>query len=193
MRSCTAHNLKETNLKNMQNKSNFRLYLVRLGIILIISVAATFVFNEAIYWLQKEETDRAPQTIRLVIPQGTAAKIAAGEPIDQIPEEMVFVIGDVLEVKNEDSTAHELGPIWVPPNSTGKLVMEKADKLAYTCSFRNDRYLGLDIRQPTTWATRMTGLFLAAPTVAVLMFVYSLVFWPVGGKKQKAVSNEVNS
>jgi hypothetical protein len=177
----------------MHKPSNFRLYLIRLGIVLVISAAASFAFNEAMYLLQREDTDRAPKTIQLVIPEGTASKIAAGETVTQIPEEMVFVTGDVLEVKNEDSVPHELGPIWVPPNSTGSLVMEKAEKLAYTCSFRNDNYLGLDVRQPTTLATRMTGVFLAAPTVAVLMFVYSLVYWPVGGKKQKSAPSEVIS
>ena len=177
----------------MQKQSKFRPYLIRLGIILLISVAASFAFNEAIYLLQKEDTDRAPKTIQLVIPQGTAAKIAAGETVNEIPDEMVFVIGDVLEVKNEDSVAHELGPIWAPPNSTASLVMEKAEKLAYACSFREDQYFGLDIRKPTTWATRMTGLFLAAPTVAALLFVYSLALWPIGGKKQKAAAREANT
>jgi hypothetical protein len=162
---------------------SIQLYLIRAAIVLAIATVATFAFNEIIYLIQKEDTDRAPKTIQLVIPQGTAEKIAKGEAVTGIPDEMVFVVGDVLEVVNEDSAPHELGPIWVPPNSTGSLVMERADKLAYTCSFREDKYLGLDVRNPTTWATRLTGLVLTAPTLAALMFVYSLALWPIGGKK----------
>ena len=82
------------------SKSTLHVYMVRLGFILVISFVFAFAFNEVTYRLQKEPTDRAPQVIQLVIPQGTAQRIAAGEPVPDIPAEMVFVVGDVLEVIN---------------------------------------------------------------------------------------------
>ena len=168
----------------MAKESQVRPYLIRLGIILVISTVFALAFNEATYLLYKADTDRQPKTIQLVIPPGTAEKVAAGEPVTEIPEEMTFVVGDVLEVKNEDSVAHQLGPIWVPPNSTGKLVMDKAEKLAYDCSFQSTQYLGLDIYTPTTLGTRLTGLVIAAPSIAALLFVYSLAAWPIGKEKK---------
>jgi len=162
--------------------AKYRPYLVRLGIVLGLSILFTFVFNEIVFRMQKEDSDRAPQMIRLVIPNGTAEKVAAGENAPEIPREMVFVIGDVLEVQNEDQVSHQLGPIWVPPGATGKLVMAKPDKVAYTCSFQTTKYMGIDVVQATTFMTRLTGLLLGAPTLAVLLFIYSLVAMPVDGK-----------
>jgi hypothetical protein len=148
-------------------------------IVAVISVLFTAAFNEGMYLLLKEKHDRAPQRVALVIPDGTAARVEAGEDVPTIPDEMVFVIGDVLEVKNEDVVAHQLGPIWVPSGASASLLMEKPDHLAFECSFQTTRYLGIDVRQPTTLGTRMMALTLAAPTMAALLFIYSLVLFPI--------------
>jgi len=107
----------------------FKPVISRFLLILAISIFFTFLFNETSYLLLKEKSDRAPQTIQLVIPRGTALKIENGEENLSIPSEMIFVLGDVLEVKNNDEVSHQLGPIWVPPGATGSLVMEVAINL----------------------------------------------------------------
>jgi len=168
----------------MEKKTNYRPYLIRGGAILAISLVFALVFNEATYLLQKDPSDRAPRTIELVIPEGTADQVEAGERTPSIPAELVFVVGDVLEVRNEDTVSHQLGPIWVPPGTTGRLVMEQVDRLSYSCSFQTDRYLGLEIRPPTTMGTRVAGLFLTVPTLATLLFLYSLAAYPL--KKSSA-------
>lgn len=175
----------------MDKTFKLRHYLVRLGIVLVISALFVGLFNEVSFLLQKDKYDRAPETIQLVIPAGTAKMVEDGKDIVSIPDEMVFVIGDTLEVTNNDNVSHQLGPIWVPPDSTGRLVMEQVDKLAYSCSFQTSRYLGLDVRAPTTLSTRLTGLLLATPTMAVLLFIYSLLVFPVE-KKNKVMQIEGN-
>lgn len=166
-------------------KKNLRPYWIRLGIVFAISVLAVVAFNEVSFLLQKDENDRAPETITLVIPDGTAQQVESGVDVAAIPEELVFVLGDVLEVENQDSVSHQLGPIWVPPGSTGSLVMEQANKFAYSCSFQTSRYLGLDVREPTTIGTRILGIALAAPTMTVLVFLYSLLVFPVDKTSKK--------
>lgn len=163
----------------MNPNSKFWPYLKRLLVIFGVSLVLALIINEVSYLLQKDQYDRPPQTIQLVVQPGTAERIAAGEEVPSIPSEMVFVVGDVLEVKNDDNVPHQLGPIWVPSGATGQLVMEKIDKLAYSCSFQTSRYLGLDIRQPTTMGTRFVALALSAPTVTALIFIYSLLVYPV--------------
>jgi hypothetical protein len=167
-------------------KSRYRPYLIRLLITALISLAFTILFNEGSYLLQREQYDRAPKTVQLVIPAGTAEKIAAGQAEPSITEEMVFVVGDTLEVKNEDSTNHQLGPLWVPAGGTAKMVMETANQYAYSCSFEPSRYLGLDVRQATTYMTRITALSIAAPTMTALVFIYSLLIFPLDRKERKA-------
>ena len=161
-----------------------RPYINRLIIVTVLSTIFVALFNEGTYLLQKNRYDRAPETIQLLIPEGTAEKVESGESVPSIPAEMVFVIGDVLEVKNEDNVNHQLGPIWVPPGATGKLVMERAENLAYSCSFQTTRYLNLDVREPTTLGTRLVGLAISAPTMAVLLFIFQIMHAHVGQQTQ---------
>jgi hypothetical protein len=154
-------------------------YLFRLLIVAAISLVFALAFNEITFFMQKGPTDRSPQTIQLVIPAGTAEMVKAGQDEPTIPSQMTFVIGDVLVVKNEDVVSHQLGPVWVPPGATGKLVMNKEDHAAYDCSFTTHKYLGLDVTAATTMGTRLAALLLTAPTIGALLFLYSLAIWPI--------------
>jgi len=160
-------------------KSDYSPYFVRLALVALISIAAAFLINEGAYLLQRDKVDRAPKTIQLVIPAGTAERVAQGQPAPGIPDKMSFIVGDVLQVKNEDVQPHQLGPIWVPPGSTGSLALKEANRFSYSCSFAPDRYLGLDVRQTAGFVTRLTGLMISAPTLAVFLFIYSLLVIPV--------------
>lgn len=164
--------------------SPFTPFLVRLLIVSAIALVFVTAFNEGTYLLQREPHDRAPQVVQLVIPAGTAERVAAGEPVPSIPEEMIFVTGDTLEVKNEDNEVHQLGPLTVPPGAKASMVMDKPDQYAYSCSFQPSRYLGLDVRQATTFMTRITALLIATPTTAAFLFIYSLAIWPLDGKRK---------
>lgn len=164
----------------------YRPYIVRLMITSVIALVFVAVINEVFYLLQREPHNRAPQTIQIVVPAGTAERLAAGESPLTLPNEMIFVVGDTLEVVNEDSVSHELGPIWVPAGSTGKLVLEEANKYAYSCSFAPGNYLGLDVRLPTTLGTRLTALALAGPTMAVFLFIYGLLAFPIKDARRES-------
>jgi hypothetical protein len=160
-------------------KPDYSPYVIRLAVVALISIAVAFLINEGGYFLQRDKIDRAPKTVQLVIPAGTAELVAQGQPAPGIPEKMTFIVGDVLEVKNEDVQPHQLGPIWVPPGSTGSLVLKEPNRFSFACSFAPDRYLGLDVRQTTGFATRLTGLMISAPTLAIFLFIYSLLVIPV--------------
>jgi hypothetical protein len=150
----------------------------------VVSLVLVFLGSEVAYIFQKEAYDRAPRVVELVIPEGTSEQISAGRAVTSIPAEMVFVVGDTLVVHNKDVVDHELGPLWVPAGTSASLAMEKASKYAYECSFQSSRYLGLDVKQPTTWGTRLTALALAAPATTVFLFVYSLVIFPLQPRKK---------
>jgi hypothetical protein len=159
--------------------SDLRPYWKRLAIVLGISLVFALVFNEATYLLSKDPADRAPKTISLVIPAGTAARIDSGDELRIFPDEITFVVGDILEVVNEDSEPHQMGPVFVPPGSTGSMVLAQAKKMSVDCTFQSSRYLGLDIRPATTIGTRIAGLLITAPTLAALLFLYSLAAYPI--------------
>ncbi len=171
-----------------KNLSVMQLAVIRFLILLAASAVLVWIGSEAAYLLQKDKSDRAPRQVELVIPAGTAQRVAAGESIPSIPEEMTFVVGDVLMVKNEDTQAHQLGPLWVPANSSASLSLDQAANLAYQCSFQTSRYLGLNVRPPTTLGTRLQALFLAAPATALFLFVYSILVFPLQPKKDAGKS-----
>jgi hypothetical protein len=163
----------------MSSRRILRLAARRLMILFVLSSAVVWAVSESAFLLQKETFDRPSKVIELVIPDGTAERIAAGQSVPSIPEEMVFVVGDTLVVHNNDRSDHQLGPLWVPAGTSASLNLDQASKLAYSCTFQASRYLGLDVRKPTNWRTRLVALLLAAPATTLFIFVYSLVLRPI--------------
>ena len=95
---------------------------------------------------------------------------------------MDFVVGDVLVVKNQDSVSHQLGPTFVPPGASATLKLDEANDDSYACSFQPSRNLGIVVRARVTLETRLQALLLAAPPMAILIALYSLIVWPVRKK-----------
>lgn len=151
---------------------------------LLIGLLLGVVISE-IPFLFLRETARPPEQITLVIPNGTAEQVARGEQPPGIPENMVFVVGDTLIVKNEDSVDHKLGPLWIPKNSSAQLSLDQEESFAYECSFQPDKYLGLDVQQPLTISTRVYGIVYAGLPLGVLIALYSLV---IPSKKKENAS-----
>ncbi len=166
-------------------KSDLSKFSTRLIISLLLALVLVLAITEVSYIFQKDRVARPPQTIELVIPAGTAQQIAAGNPVPSIPDEMNFLVGDVLLVVNQDQDVHQLGPVWVPPGTSASLALDRAENYAYSCSFRVSRYLDLNVRLPTTIKTRLTGLALAVPPTTAMFMVYSFVLFPAGGRQRK--------
>lgn len=158
-------------------------YINRFLLVVAVSVLASWIISELGLRLQQDQnTARAPQQIELIIPAGTAAKVAAGESAPGIPNEMTFVLGDVLVVRNEDSETHTLGPLLVPAGASASLPLNEEDNFSMTCSFNASSYMGLTVRPPTTLRTRLVGISFATIPTAGMLFVYSLLVFPVDRK-----------
>ena len=160
-------------------KRTIRPYLFRLLIVIAISGVLAIAFNEIAFAFTREAFDRSAETIILEIPEGTAERVANGETPPEIPVDLTFVVGDTLEVVNKDSESHQLGPLFIPADTVARLTLDEPNRLSYTCSFRANQYLGIEVRQATTLGIRFTGLMLAAPTTTALFFLYSLVIFPI--------------
>jgi hypothetical protein len=146
----------------------------RLAISLVIGLAFGAAISE-IPFLFLRETARAPKDVVITIPNGTAELVARGEQPPTIPENMIFVVGDVLVVKNEDKVDHKLGQLWIPANSSAQLALEQEASLAFECSFQPGNYFGLDVREPLTASTRIGGMLYAGLPMIVLIALYSLI------------------
>lgn len=149
----------------------------RLLISILLGLLIGVMVSE-VPFLFLHETARAPRAIVLTIPFGTSEQIARGEQPPAIPENMTFVVGDRLVVRNEDSTDHKLGPLWIPANSSAQLALDQEENLAYECTFQPGNYFGLDVREPLTPRTRLFGILYVALPMAILIALYSLVVTP---------------
>ncbi len=166
-------------------QKDFHLYKKRFIIILLFSLIFVGIVNEGAHFLLKEKTDRPPETVEISIPAGTAKKVEAGQADPTIPSELTFVIGDTLLVTNKDNVPHELGPLWIPADSSASLLMENANKYTLGCTFQPSRYLDFDVRSRTTATSRFQAFALATPPTTMFFFLYSLLVYPLKGKKKK--------
>ena len=151
--------------------------LLRMLFFILFGVIAAAIISEISFRLQGDTTSRDPMLIRLVIPAGTAARVAQGESV--LPKGQVFVVGDTLQVTNEDTVTQTLGPLVIPPGSTASMKLDQAGSLSYTCSFQPSKVYGLEVQQGLTFGMRFEASLLAGLPLGVLLGVYSLVIKPL--------------
>jgi hypothetical protein len=154
----------------------------RIGIILTLSIILGWLMSEVAFVFLKSEQDRGPQVITLVIPPGTSARVARGEANLSLPESMVFVVGDILSVKNEDTVNHRLGPLFIPAGSSAILKLDQEQTYSYQCSFQPGSFFGIDVHEPVTLTTRVVGILEAGVPMGILIALYTFV-WGSGLKK----------
>jgi hypothetical protein len=162
-----------------------RLIVQRVLLPMLLGILIAIGVNEFSFLFLKSDAGRGPQRIELVIPLGTAQRVAQGESNPALPDKMVFVVGDTLVVKNEDAVDHNLGPLFIPAGTSASLTLSESDNMAFTCSFQPSQYLGLDVREPVTFSTRLYGILISGIPLGMLFGLYSLVVWPLKPAAQK--------
>ncbi len=155
-----------------------RAVLMRLLVALLIGAAFAVLVSEGMYQLTQKKVDRDPQVIEIIIPDGTAANIQAGLPGPGLPE-MVFTEGDTLMVVNQDTAAHQLGPIWVPPGTSGKLVLDRPNQYSMACTFSPGQMLGVDVQSRVKPSDRIQGILAVGLPTWILIWLYMVVAIPL--------------
>lgn len=165
--------------------------LLRIGISLVIGVVAGWLISEASYQTMKDPNRRdVARQIEIIIPEGTAERVASGEESLSLPETMTFVEGDLLIVRNQDSVSHQLGPVWVPAQSSGVLELAKANNYSYACSFQVDQIMGINVLPRLTLGMRVTGALMIGLPSWVMIALYSFLIFPM---KPRPVAQSVSS
>jgi len=149
----------------------------RILISITLGLILAAITTEVSYQVLKRE-NREPQRVELVIPAGTAQSIANGETPPSIPEDMTFVVGDTLVVINQDKVDHQLGPLWIPAGTSASLNLDTEENFVLQCSFQSTKIFGLDVLQPVTFGTRLTGILFAGFPLGALFAVYSILLVP---------------
>jgi hypothetical protein len=155
----------------------------RILICVSLGLLIATIFTEVSYRILKRE-NRAPEHVELIIPAGTAESVANGKAPPSIPADMTFVVGDTLVVVNQDSVDHQLGPLWIPPGTSASLNLDTEQNYAFQCSFQPTQVFGLDVHEPVTPLTRLTGILFGGLPLGALLSVYSVLL--VKDDKQQA-------
>ena len=150
----------------------------RVIIFLVIGLIFGALLSEIAFMVMPGMDTRPPQQVVLVIPPGTAQRVAQGQQPPSIPQDMSFVVGDTLVVKNEDSVQHQLGPLWIPAGSSASMLLNTSQKYAFQCSFVPTKIFGIEVNESLTWGTRLWGIFIGCVPVAIIVVLYSLLIWP---------------
>ena len=87
-----------------------------------------------------------PGDIEIVIPPGTATRLASGEPVDAVPRLIEPRVGDVIVVRNEDVDAAFLGPFFVPAGQTIAHQALSTGVLEGSCSAHEDGRITVVVR-----------------------------------------------
>lgn len=155
----------------------------RIVIAIILGVTLAGITSEVAYQVLKRE-NREAQRVELIIPAGTAERVARGETPPGIPEDLTFVVGDTFVVVNQDTVDHQLGPLWIPAGTSASLPLNTEENYILDCSFQSTKVLGFDVRQSVTFGTRLTGILFAGFPLGALFAVYSILLIP-DKKKEK--------
>jgi hypothetical protein len=70
----------------------------------------------------------------IVIPHGTAERLAAGEDVELIPDDLRFRLRDRLVMVNHDVTTHRVGPFTVAPGERLEKRLSEAATIEGFCS-----------------------------------------------------------
>lgn len=146
---------------------------VRMSLMIVIGLVFGWVVSEVSFLASPDRTQREPRRVELLIPEGTAEKIKAGLPVPSIPTNMTFSEGDLLVVKNMDVVSHQLGPVWVPAQSSGVLQIGSESSYTYHCSFTQTQEFGLEVQPALTGWIRLQGIISVGLPTGVMLALYT--------------------
>lgn len=157
---------------------------IRFLISFSIAILFGFLISEGTFQLMAGDEGREPRIYEIIVPIGTAERVKEGLPVPSIPETMVFYEGDEIVVVNQDVTSHQLGPIWVPAGTSGKLSLDKPIHYDLACTFQPSNSLGLEVRSRLTAGIRIQGIIAIGIPSAVLLWLFSIVVFPIKGQEE---------
>ena len=116
-------------------RSNYKILIpIILPSVILIPLAIIIGWFVLIGW---EKT----RTVTYVIPRGTNARLANGEDVLNIPEEVVLTVGvkDTLVIKNQDNVVHTFGLFTILPGTTLTKRFTSPRVYQNVCTFHENR------------------------------------------------------
>ncbi len=97
--------------------------------------------------LVTDEPDASAADYAYVIPDGTAARISSGEPVEILPAQLDVSVGEVIQIVNEDKEGHFVGIFYVGAGETVTQRFASAGEFIGQCSVHPSGQLTLTVHQ----------------------------------------------
>lgn len=78
------------------------------------------------------DTDEA-EVVEIVVPAGTADRLARGEDVAIMPAELQLSVGDVLRIRNDDDTDQSVGPWQVAAGTSFEMHFGQPGRYQGSC------------------------------------------------------------
>lgn len=164
-------------------------FFARIFLGLAVGVLFGWLLSSLSYQFSEDKTTvREPQTVQIVIPYGTESQMEQGSYSPTIPDSMTFVQDDILIVRNEDTVAHQLGPLFIPSGTSSALKLDTASDYTYSCSFLPKKFIGLNVLQRVTPGLQFQGILAIGLPSGMMLAVYSYM---LPGKKKPPVQDKL--
>ncbi len=133
------------------------------------AVVAAWAFS-MLWWALLEPAHARASESKLIIPDGTAAAVAAGADPPFIPNSLELARSGDLTVINNDVVPHEVGTWTIPPG--GSAVISAAEQTGqFTCSIHAGGVIAFSInKRPSLFTTLYATLILGLPTGLIFGF-----------------------
>lgn len=116
-----------------------------LSMILAAAVAACGGGEAA---LVADDFTGAAADYRFVIPPGAGEALDRGEPLEILPGEMQVVVGEIIEIVNEDDRGHLAGPFFVGAGETLRQRFASPGEFIGECTVHPSGQLVLEVSGP---------------------------------------------
>ncbi len=128
-----------------------------------------------VWWALLSPSAQASDTLEIVVPEGTAAAVAAGRPAPFVPTSLSLPKGGSLRVINNDVVEHDVGGYQVPAGRTVTFDANASEGGTLTCSIHPSGYLALNLTErPGILSTIVPTLLLGLPAGIALAFVVGI-------------------
>lgn len=104
------------------------------GLVLGIALLAVVVAGVGFILFGDRGDERPGELYTITVPQGTGARIDAGELVELMPADLRLGINDTLVIDNQDVQTHLVGPFTVRPGETLNHKFTQAGVYTGVCS-----------------------------------------------------------
>jgi hypothetical protein len=123
--------------------------LVAVGVVALGVVAAVVVFDRGGEPRPAELAVLDPEgevDHDYVIPEGTAARIARGEPIEIVPQELDVTVGESIRIRNDDNSGASVGIFYVGAGEVVRMQFTTPGELKGICDVHPSGEFTINVR-----------------------------------------------